>query len=495
MRSLLRPRILIGAGLASALVLAIVIIVSAMAHPTRGEQSATVPVAAQVVGDSDIVRVSTIAPKKDPHFTVSIQQLTGIRAYFQVDLKTRVAGVVRTVKTDLGALVKKGDVLLEIDVPDLDQEVLQKKAIVEQRREETRMAVAKVKSSQAFVDVARASIDQQKAGVLQAAATRDYRKKRLDRFRELYKRQAINEDIVDEQEKDWQGGEAAFEIARASVDKATADLKEKEASRETALVDVDLKKALITVAQHDLERSQALADYAKIVAPFDGVITKRNVNPGHFVQNSSTSSTEPLLSLARIDIVTAVAKVPDNAAAFISTNTPVEIQVDQLPGANLSAKITRFSPSIDPSDRTMHVEVDLLNSNEVCKTDLRNGTEACCFANPVGEVLGSRRLLPGMNGYMRLKLNEFAHACLVPSNAIFSRGGKQYVILVEQGRTKLCPVVVQVNDGKLAKIALLQRNEAGREVTVELTGREEIVASRQSELDDGQQIQANRQDW
>lgn len=494
MRRILRIRFIILLALSVALLISLAVIVNAIAHSTPA--SLGVPAGPEETDTvASAMRVTTIHPKKDAAFTLSIQQLAIVKAYFMVELKTRVAGVVKSVRTDIGSLVKKGDTLIEIDVPDLEKEILQKRATVEQRKQEFRMAQAKVKSAQAFVDVARTTIAQQQAGILQATATRDYRKKRLDRYRELLKRQAINEDLVDEQEQDWIASQGALEFAKASVEKAGADVKEKQANLETALVDVDLKKSQIDVAQHDLERSEALADYATIRAPFDGAITKRNVDPGNFVQNSSTGNTEALLSLARIDVVTVVAKVPDNSAPFVSKSTEVEIQVDQLPGTSIKAKVTRFSPSIDGSDRTMRVEVDLLNSKEICRDDLRSGTEACCDANVVQDSLGENRLLPGMNGYMRLKLNDLTDAYLVPSNTVFSRGGKQYVMRADQGHAKLIPVFVQVNDGKLARIVLIERDSAGRTTLMDLTGKEEFIASRQSELDDGQPIQANLQRW
>jgi len=410
-------------------------------------------------------------------------------------LKTRVAGVVRSVRTDIGGVVKKGDVLVEIDVPDMDKDVLQKRATVAQRNEEVRMAQAKVKSALAFVEIAKSNIAQQRAGIFQATATSEYRKKLLDRYRVMKNDKYLTEGVVDEQEKEWQASVGALEFAKASVLKAEADFKEREAEVETAQVDVDLKKAQIEVAQHDLERTQALAGYAKIEAPFDGVITKRNVDPGDFVQNASTGNSEALLSLARIDIVTLVAKVPDNAAPLVSTNTNVEIQVHQIPGTNIKAKVTRFSPSIDSSDRTMRIEVDLLKSKEISKDDLRVGTWECRDANFIGDSIGGKRLLPGMNGYIQVKLNEFDNAYLVPSNAVFNRGGKDYIMLANNGQAHMVPIFVQVNDGKLAKIAVVQRDAAGRVTLVDLTGREEIVASRQSELDEGQPIQANLQDW
>lgn len=481
MRMLHRVRWLIGASLAAG-----VVVVAAFGLRSSGESTTFHQSNYSPSADASTVRVATIRPKRNPGFFLAVEQLASVQPYFRADLRARVAGVVRSVKTDLGVVVKKGDLLVEIDVPDLTKEVLQKASLVEQRTQESRMARAKVKSAEAFVEVAQATLKQQEANVRQAEANADLRKKRLDRFGELFKRQAINQDLVDEQEKEWRASVGALDSAHALVAKARADVKEKETERETAAVDVDLKQAQVQVARHDLERSQALADYAKITAPFDGVVTARYVDPGDFVQNSTTGATLPLLSLSRIDLVTVVAKVPDNAAPLVTTKTPVEIRIDQLSGMTIEGTVTRYAPTIDVADRTMRVEVDVRNAKEYCRLDLREGTEQYCAAPPT-----SRQLLPGMNGYMRLKLNDQAGAWLVPSSAVFSRGGQQYVMLVEAGRVELTPAIVQLNDGALARIALVRQTKGGQASVVELTGQEEIVESRQAELDDGQFVRTN----
>ena len=83
---------------------------------------------------------------------------------------------------------------------------------------------------------------------------------------------------------------------------------EKEASQEAARTDTDLKAALVGVAEKDRDRTAAAADFARLTAPFDGVIVKRAVDPGMFVQNATTGASEPLVTLARIDLVTVAMK-------------------------------------------------------------------------------------------------------------------------------------------------------------------------------------------
>src|SRR5439155_6180065 len=101
------------------------------------------------------------------------------------------------------------------------------------------------------------------------------------------------------------------------------------------------------------------------------------------------------------------------------------------------------------------------------------------FPHVEGGSPGVTRLLPGMSGQMRVQLQKFANAFLLPSSAVFTRGGKSYILEVKDGVTQLVPVRVQVNDGRLAKVAVVARSANIRvgeaETLRELDGTEEIV--------------------
>src|SRR5262249_1071520 len=150
----------------------------------------------------------------------------------------------------------------------------------------------------------------------QAKATMEFREKRWNRFKGLAAAQAVTDSLVEEEERDYLAAKAAYEGGKAAIKKAEADWKEAKANFDAAIAEVKLKEIMVEVARKDRDRVQAQADYAKITAPFDGVITKREVDPGSFVSAAGPSS-QPLLSLARTDIVTVVMKVPDNFAPLV----------------------------------------------------------------------------------------------------------------------------------------------------------------------------------
>src|SRR5262249_34937214 len=161
----------------------------------------------------------------------------------------------------------------------------------------------------------------------------------------------------------------------------------------------DVKKTRITVAQADQATAQAMLNYAKIKAPFTGMIVARHVDPGAFVQNASTGHATPLLTVVRTDIVTVVMWVPEKEAPYVTKQTEAVVRLDALGDREIRAKVTRLSHWLDPDkSRDMRVEVDL---------DNKEG-----------------KLKPGMYGSMRLLLQKYDNAYLVPVSAVFERRGK-----------------------------------------------------------------------
>jgi HlyD family secretion protein len=479
----------------------------------------------------ETVTVKTIHPRPDSAVQVTSQQFATVEPFFQADLKARVSGLVRAVHKDMNDRVRRGELLVEIDVPDLDFDVAQKLSVIAQRQQEARLAEARKKLAEAEFEVAQATVKQRQAEVGAARALCEAKRKLATRVKEMARRGATQEERVDEVERDALAADSAVDAAKATVEKAQADVKEKSAGILAADAEIELRRTLVEVARKDYARSAALADFARIRAPFDGVIVRRDVDPGSFVQNATTGSSEPLISVARTDLVTVAAKFPDNAAMFIQRATPATIELDDVPNAAIAASVTRYSPSIRNSDRTMSVEVDLFNGthleferfvarsvsaalasvgggsplgvivaqgagDEFLSTSRKGANDGLPASAFTGDRAG--RLLPGMTGVLRLQLSRFGNSYVVPSSAVYTRGGKPYLLLVKDGVTHQMPVHIHVNDGKLAKVSLIAKVSDGRgsrEVMRDLTGTEEIVASRQLEIGDAREVQTAPSEW
>ena len=470
--------------------------------------------------------VKVIHPKKDPNFRVANEQVAWVEPFYQAGLRARASGVVRTVPKEIGESVRAGELLVEIDAPDLFADVEQKEAVIHQREEELRVSKALLGHAQAAVKAARAGVDQRKAEVKAAAATRDFKLSYFNRLQGMLNQRTVPEEPVFESKKDYLAAEATVEAADVAVTKAMADQAEKEATFEAARTDIDLKAALVRVAEKDRDRAAAMADFARLTAPFDGVIVKRAADPGMFVQNATTSNTEPLVTLARTDLVTVVMKLPESAAPYISLDTDVEVTFLDRPDLKVHGKVTRFSPVIEGQDKNMRVEVDVFNGTRAEFGEFLAKTYAECIA-PLGPRSGlgvaaavlaaerhrrlfhkgvsentavcpevptgtrARPIVPGMTASMKVYLDRVSAAYLLPSTAVYPKAGKPYVLLVENGTTKEVPVRLQVNDGRLAKVALLTPTGSVRE----LTGNEEVVLSRQLELGDGVKVKTVPGDW
>ncbi|HEX3147754.1 MAG TPA: efflux RND transporter periplasmic adaptor subunit [Gemmataceae bacterium] len=470
--------------------------------------------------------VRTIRPKRDANFRIANEQVAWVEPFYQAGVRARASGVVRLVPKEIGEPVRLGEVLVEIDAPELAADVEQKEAVIRQREQELRVSRAMILFADAAVETAQAGVTQRKAEAKSAVATREEKRILLARVKGLRAENNVPEDAVDQHSRAYLAADAAVEAAEAAVEKAKADVLEKKASLEAAKADIDLKSALVRVAAKDRDRAAAMAEFARLTAPFDGVIVKRAVDPGMFVQNATTSATEPLVTIARLDLVTVIMKLPDVAASYISADTDVEVTFLERPELKVHGKVTRFSPAIDGHDKTMRVEVDVFNGTraEFAKFQAqtfaealspfgpgnglttaaavlaaerhrqmfhKGGTEGIAVCPEVPTGSRARPIVPGMTATMKVFLDRVSAAYLIPASAVYGSGGKTYVLLVQNGVTKQMPVRVQVNDGKLAKVAL----QTGPGSVQELTGDEEFVLSRQLELGDGVKVKTAVGDW
>ncbi len=420
--------------------------------------------------------VKVVHPKRnDKELVRSVSQPATIRGLYRAELLAHVAGPVKYIEKNIGDSVKQGEVLLELDVPDLVEAVKQKATQVSLAEQELKAAEAYIKVATAREKQARADIRDKEGLADRSEALVNYRRKEYERFRTLVENNGAVAGVADERKHDYEAAEADWKSAKAAVDAARAAAEEFSAKLLGARVDVEVKQARVAVARAEQAMAQATLDYAKIRAPFDGVIVSRDVDPGSFVQNASTGHATPVLTVVRTDVVTAVMWVPEKEAPYVTKQTEVVLHMDALDDREIHSRVTRKSDFLDPTkSRDMRVEVDIPNKDGLLK--------------------------PGMYGTMTLLLEKFQNACLVPAGAVFERDRKMYVFEVRDGKARLVPVRVQLEDGVEAKVVRLVRRhnpQSGRDETVpeELTGKEEIILSGQGELADGQAVAPVRADW
>lgn len=454
--------------------------------------------------------VDVVQPRKSDHFVISIEEIATVRPYYRADLRAKLAGDVGFIQKNLNDQVKKGEKLIEINVPDLMAAVKAKQAMIEQSDRQIDLAEKQWEIAVAAEKVAHAAIGQREADQRSAEATASYRKLRLDRFAQLAKSGGVVESVVEEEQRDYLAAQAAVDSEVEAVNKARADYAQAQVNSAAAKSEIDLRRAMDEVAKRDKDMAEAQLSYATISAPFDGVVVERNTNPGDFVQNATSAQTLPLISVDRVDLVTISMEVPDGYAPYVSRGADAEFRVGDL---FAHGKVTRYSPSIENNDRTMHVEVDLFNGTSAADYEQfvrehratwakeRKGADDPFPIRPqfTGKGLQGREypLLPGMVGTMRLLLKKFDNVFLIPSEAVFIRAGRTFIAEVVDGKVAIKEVDVQADDTMLSKVLLVNYKstpDGEQQSFDDFTGNERI-ALHGKELQDGEAVNANPKGW
>jgi membrane fusion protein, multidrug efflux system len=241
-----------------------------------------------------VVNVSVIAPRTAPA-TQEILLPGAITAYADAPIYARTSGYIRHWYADIGAHVEQGQLLADIQTPELDAQLLQARA-----------------------DAAAAQANYTYANVT------------AQRWQDMLKTQSVSQQDAD-----------------------------------TRTGDMQAKRAMLQSAQANVRRLEELVSYEKIMAPFAGVVTARNVDVGALVTAGGSpglgATTGELFHVAQTGTLRVFVDVPQNDAPYISTGTPVDLSVPQFPGRRFPATVTRSAGVMDPSSRTLRVEVDVDN--------------------------------------------------------------------------------------------------------------------------------------
>ncbi len=248
----------------------------------------------------------------------------------------RASGYVRRRHVDIGDTVRSGQLLAEIEAPELDQQVQQARAAVAQ---------------------AEKQLDQAKADLADARAKMDLARVTWDRFKVL-----MDHGAVSRQEGDNQL--AAFRSTSATVTSYEARIGSAEQN--------------VRAARANLERLSALQDFEKVRAPFNGVITARNFDVGALISGSGSSMGQSqsagamsgpsagsqggeLFRIAQTAVLRVLVSVPESSAPGIRTGQPAVVTVEAFPKREFTGRITRTANAVDINSRTMLTEIQVQN--------------------------------------------------------------------------------------------------------------------------------------
>jgi RND family efflux transporter MFP subunit len=149
--------------------------------------------------------------------------------------------------------------------------------------------------------------------------------------------------------------------------------------------------------------------YATIEAPFEGIVTARAIDPGDMVYQASSpkGSAEPLLKVAKLDVIRVKTYVPEREAVWVDVGDAATISFDALPGQVFAGPVARLAGAVDPKTRTMLVEIDLPNADG--------------------------RIPPGIYGQVRLVLEQRDGALALPTSAVQFGGTGAFVLVAAAG--------------------------------------------------------------
>jgi multidrug efflux pump subunit AcrA (membrane-fusion protein) len=273
-----------------------------------------------------------------------------LEAFEAADQYAKVSGYVEKVNADIGDHVKQGQVLAEIDAPELMQDVVEANAVLQARRQMLKASEAGMLQAQKMHEVAKSQLGS-------ANVERDLAAVTLKRQQELFAGKAITDQQLDDVKAKAATTAASAAVAEARIAAAEADVVAAGANRAVAAAQVE-------VAAAQVQKAQALFNYTRIVAPFDGVITRRVVNRGDLVPAAMANRAAPLFTCQRVETIRIFCDVPEASAAGIHAGSPAEIKL-YAPGMTpLKATVTRIAGALDVQTRTMRVEIDVPNGDE-----------------------------------------------------------------------------------------------------------------------------------
>jgi RND family efflux transporter MFP subunit len=177
-----------------------------------------------------------------------------------------------------------------------------------------------------------------------------------------------------------------------------------------------------------VEKIKTLLAYTQIVAPFDGVVARRQVNRGDLVQAATATRTTPsagsLFTVQRIDTIRVFCDVPENDVPHLHVGDPAIVKPAGFDGQAFIGKVTRFSLRLDPETRNMRTEIDLPNPNE--------------------------QLYPGTYAQVSLEMNRRPDALTVPTTAVASDGDGNFVYTIADNRiTRLAVKTGLTDNGRI----------------------------------------------
>ena len=343
----------------------------------------------------------------------SLEIASEFQPFQEVDVYAKVSGYIQKLYVDYGTRVKQGQLLAVLEIPELQQQLRQDEASVRRSDQELTRAHDDLKRAESSYTVAHLT------------------------YTRLADVQKSRPELVAQQEID---------VAKGKDLEADADVSAQKAALAAA------EEALLA-AKAALGKDQAMFDYARMTAPFDGVITQIYARTGALLPagTSSNKGDSALCRLAQNSLLRLVIPVPERAVPTIRIGQSVAVAVSGVDRA-FEGKIVRFSDQIDTATRTMHTEVDV--------------------QNPKYE------LVPGMYASVKIPLHSAAKVLTLPIQAVQAGEAGKGIVLLVDGNNKI----------ESRNVALGLQSATDIEVTSGLQENETVIFGAQGQFKNGELV-------
>ncbi|MBX9689606.1 MAG: efflux RND transporter periplasmic adaptor subunit [Candidatus Obscuribacterales bacterium] len=383
---------------------AIPLVHTVQAHPARHSESILLP------GNIGAIQYTTIYARVDGYLTERL--------------------------VDIGDQVKKGELIAEIDTPTINDELDQAKADLLKAKAGEETSIANCKEAQAKQATADSAVVKAKANLAYATVT-------AKRWQDMCERGTVSQQSRDEKIR-------LLDTTNAELAEQNANLKAAIAAVEAAKAEIKQAKANVLAKAADVARLTAEQSFQKVLAPFDGIITLRKVDPGALITKGSQSSNLELYQMAKIDALRIYVSVPQRVARYLHNGMSADVQVPEYPERKFTGIVTNVSGALDPNTRTRQTEIKIENKDHA--------------------------LLPGM--YAEVKLGSLREEpwIRVPGTTIVTKTNGLFVVVVKDGKAHYQPITMGRDFGDEV------------EVRIGLRGGETVVVSPSDDLREGEAI-------
>jgi RND family efflux transporter MFP subunit len=264
---------------------------------------------------------------------------------------------------------------------------------------------------------------------------------------------------VRQAQSDLATAQANMDLAQITAERWTKLMAKNAVSKQEtdqATMDLKARQSALAAAEANVMRLQQLQGFEKIYAPFDGVITARNIDIGSLIQAGDNSPKAELFHMAATDKLRLFVPVPEVYTNQVRTGSHVVVTSDAIPDAKFTGTIARNSNAIDISSRTLNVEVDVINADH--------------------------KLLPGQYAFIHLPIPPSSSSMTLPSGALLFRAEGLRVGVVREGRVQLVPIEVGHDYG--AKV----------EITSGLAPQDQVILNPPDSLAQGERVKVEKGD-